>query len=214
MHNTLDILSDNGLTHYHNAPIHDKRDGKDWVTWPNHQSGRYNCESHFAKINQYKKIVETEAFTCLLFDGSLVRAAYGFNNETLMIHNLLWWPSPFRITSEDLVGGGILDFFDLYADSGEWHERLEMRTPFRFDYDTEKAAEDHPLSHLHMQTSDCRLYIDRPLSFNRFITFIFKNFYPDVYKKHYFWGDLVDIKLVDDSAPPQMKEEAALSWLS
>lgn len=55
MHNTLEVLSDKGLTHYHNNPIYEKREDKDWVTWPNHQPGRYNCETYFARIEQYKK---------------------------------------------------------------------------------------------------------------------------------------------------------------
>lgn len=162
--------------------------------------------------NNTKKIIETEAFTCLLLDGSLIRAAYAFDGEQLVSHNLLWWPSPFKITKEDLAIGGLLELFDLYSDKSEWTNHIVMRTPLRFDLDIKNAKYDHPASHLHMQTANCRIHVDRPISFNRFITFIFRNFYPEEYRKHDFWNDLFDMKLIDDDLSPQLEGEVAFCW--
>jgi len=210
IYNTLSLLSDSGLTVYHHRPVYSKREGLDLVTWPNHQSGRYNCENFFGRIEQYKKIIGTEAFSCLLFDGSFVRAAYGFDSEGLSVHNLLWWPSPFRISREDLTYGGVLDIFDLYAE--DWQENIKMRTPVRFDYDAKKASMDHPASHVHLQSPNCRLYVDKPVSFNIFIKFIFKNFYSEQYSAYDFWDDLRETQLVRDAMPEPVRGEIRLGW--
>lgn len=208
--NTLSLLNAYNLLIYYNSPIFENRENKQWVTWPNHQPGRYNCESFFGKIEQYRKILETEAFTCLLFDASIVRIAYGFDGEKLTNHNLLWWPSPFQITEEDLQLGGVLEIFDLYASEKNWHDGIRMRSPVRFDFDSASSADDHPASHVHLQDPACRIHVDRPMSFNRFINFIFKNFYIDVYNKYKFWGDLRDTSFDCDAS--RQPSDNFLGW--
>lgn len=210
MKNTLMLLAESNVLIYYNSPILEERESKKWVTWPNHQPGRYNCEPFFGKIEQYRKILGTEAFTCLLCDGSIVRAAYGFEEEKLTNHNLLWWPSPFQITEDDLQLGGVLEIFDLYADERDWHEGIRMRTPIRFDFDSANCADDHPASHVHLQDPACRIFVDRPVSFNRFIKFIFKNFYIKVYDKISFWSDLRDIDFDCDGSRPPL--DTFLGW--
>jgi hypothetical protein len=82
-----------------------------------------------------------------------------------------------------------------------------MRSPVRFDFDVKNAADEHPASHLHMQNGKCRLFVDSPVCFNRFIKFVFRNFYPDTYKQHFFWGDLENCRLyfgnAEDQSPPK-----------
>ena len=203
MRNTLNLLTENGLTIYHNHPIYQEASSIVNITWPNHTPGRHNCEPSFGKISQYRGIVESGAYTCLLFDGAMVRAAYSFEENFLIGHSLLWWPSPFLIDSSDLELGGVLDVFDLYADSKSWHEQIQMRTPVRFDFDIKNSSDGHPASHLHMQSGKCRLFVDRPICFNRFIKLIFRNFYQDTYKQYTFWGDLEHIQLHYNNADEQ-----------
>ena len=193
--NTLYLLAEKGLTICSNSPVYQESSRGINITWPNHVSGRYNCEPSFGKILQYREIVKSGAFTCLLFEGSMVRAAFSFEDEFLVSHSLLWWPSPFLIDSSDLEVGPVLDIFDLYAASEDWHEQIQMRTPVRFDFDVKISSNDHPTSHLHMQSGKCRLFVNSPVCFNRFIKFIFRNFYPDKYKQFSFWGDLENIRL-------------------
>ena len=97
----------------------------------------------------------------------------------------------------------MLDIFDLYADSNGWHEQIQMRSPVRFDFDVKNAADEHPASHLHMQSGKCRLFVDSPVCFNRFIKFVFRNFYPDTYNQHFFWGDLENCRLYFSNAGDQ-----------
>lgn len=201
--NTLDLLTENGLTIFHNYPVYQERSGEINITWPNHVPGRHNCEPSFGKIAQYRGIVKTGAYTCLLFDGAMVRAAYSFEDDLLVSHSLLWWPSPFLIEASDLELGGVLDIFDLYADSNGWHEQIQMRSPVRFDFDVKNAADEHPASHLHMQSGKCRLFVDSLVCFNRFIKFVFRNFYPDTYNQIFFWGDLENCRLYFSNAGDQ-----------
>ena len=76
-----------------------------------------------------------------------------------------------------------------------------MRTPIRFDYDIKNVSDNHPKSHMHMQNSECRIFVDRPLCFNKFIKFIFKNFYYKKYIQYDFWENLDELKIGDISIP-------------
>jgi hypothetical protein len=210
--NTLNLLSENNLTIFHNQPVIKEYQNVTSITWPNHVPGRHNCAPVFGKISQYRTILETGAFTCLLFDGALVRIAYSFKFGSLADYSLLWWPSPFKIDSGDLELGGILDIFDLYASSNDWHENIQMRTPVRFDFDSNNATIKHPASHLHFQESNCRLYVDRPVCFNRFIKFIFLNFYPNTYSNFSFWEDLEDVSLTAKAFDLPVRNYPYVGW--
>lgn len=215
MQNTLNLLTDNGLTIYHNNPLYQACNGEVMITWPNHVPGKHNCEPSFGKILQYRRIIETGAYTCLLLDGSMVRAAYSFEDDCLVSHSLLWWPSPFVLDSSDLKLGQVLDLFDLYADSTNWHKDIQMRTPVRFDFDPANASDDHPASHVHMQSGNCRISVDSPICFNRFIRFIFRNYYCDSYKQHFFWDDLQIERLYCNPAfQPISPKHEFFSWRS
>jgi hypothetical protein len=212
MHNTLSILTERGLTIFHNNPVYKERNGEITISWPYHIPGRINCSPHFGRIPQYRSFIETGAFTCLLIDGAIIRAAYKFKGRDLVSHTLLWWPSPFAIAPEDLELGGVVEIFDLYSGSNDWHEQIQMRTPVRFDYDSVNASSSHPASHVHMQTSECRLYVDRPVCFNRFIKFIFLNFYPKLYHQHSFWGDLEETIFNSKSMHNMQSNQAYFGW--
>lgn len=202
--NTLFLLQENDLTIFYNDPIYRESREEIRITWPNHVPGGHNCERNFLKIKQYREIINANAFTCLLFDGAMIRVAYSFEDNFLVSHSLLWWPSPFPIDANDQAQSGVLDIFYLNANSKNWHEQIQMRSPVRFDFDVKNAANDHPASHLHMQSGECRLFVDIPVCFNRFIKFIFRNFYPDKYKQHFFWDDLENCCLHFDIAGEPM----------
>ena len=210
--NTLRLLTDNDLTIYYNQPVIQETHQRVRITWPNHVTGKHNSASSFGKISQYRAIIETGAFTCLLLDGAILRASYSFDSNELTEYNLLWWPSPFIIDAEDLKIGAVLDIFDLYADSNEWHKDIKMRTPIRFDLDINNASKDHPASHVHFQESNCRLHVDRPICFNRFIKFIFKNFYPNIYSRCFFWKDLQDMSFDVEAVSLIEQPQSYLGW--
>lgn len=208
--NTLTLLSDNDLLINYISPIKKTTKNQYLISWANHISGSFNCEKYFGRILQYKNIIKNNAYTCILFDGSIIRIAYEYNKNGLYKHSLLWWPAPFKIQKNDLELGGILDIFELYANDNTWSENIQMKSPIRFDYDSSNYSEAHPLSHLHIQSSDCRMYIDRPICFNKFIKFIFKNFYCDTYKSYKFFNELEEIKF--DYIQEPSDKQVYITW--
>jgi len=159
------------------------------ITWPNHVSGDINY-GYFNNIEQYRVFLTASAYTCLLIDGSILRVCYEFKRGELVRHSLLFWPAPFPITTNDLIVGGLIEIFDLYSMGQEWQDLLIMRTPMRFDYDPVFTSAGHPNAHLHMQNKDCRVALSEPMCFNRFVKFIFRTIYPEIYIAFDFWDDL------------------------
>jgi hypothetical protein len=73
-------------------------------------------------------------------------------------------------------GGGLLEFImDAFLDKIE--DNLLLRSPVRFDYAPDAAADFHPASHVTINTASCRIPARSPLQFDTFIKFIFENFY-------------------------------------
>lgn len=76
---------------------------------------------------------------------------------------------------------------ELFRGHGE--EYLRLRTPVRFDFDPDAAAERHPASHLSLNDQDCRIPVRGPMSLGHFIEFVFRHFYSSVWAKHDFLAD-------------------------
>ena len=97
-----------------------------------------------------------------------------------MQESLLYWPAPIIISEEDIDELGIREAVNMYFSDEELRSKSAiMRSPFRFDFDSLNANELHPATHVHLQHADCRISAKRPICFNTFIKFVFKNFYPD-----------------------------------
>ena len=149
------------------------------ITWRNHNANRANSGGSFRKLEQYMFILHNNSYHCLLFDGSIIRANFEFEDNILLTQNLLWWPAPYNF--DELLAEGyppIELMNDFYGDP-KWYEALKMRSPIRIDFDSEINTENHPQTHMHIQHEETRLSIQKPICFNKFVDFIFRNFYPD-----------------------------------
>lgn len=62
----------------------------------------------------------------------------------------------------------------------------------RFDYDPGASRDRHAASHLHIQASDCRIPLERPLGFSTFVRFIFRNFYKTEWESTDIWEDFTN----------------------
>lgn len=212
--NTLNLLTLNKLTIAQNDPLFQASGSQATVTWPNHVAGRINSENHFGHIAQFRHFLETGAFHCLLTDGSIIRGSYTFEGDRLIKHSLLWHPSPFPLEPEDLTAwGGPLDLIDLYMTGRDWHQHIRMRSPLRFDFDPSIESSEHPASHLHLQTNSCRLFVDRPVCFERFIKFVFKNFYPELYSGNSYLTGLKETSLGNELLVKANDGEAYVGWV-
>ena len=74
---------------------------------------------------------------------------------------------------------GFLEGLIQFAPNRDPFTEAIMRSPLRFDFDPSNTSELHPATHVHMQHADCRISAKRPICFNTFIKFVFKNFYPN-----------------------------------
>ena len=55
-----------------------------------------------------------------------------------------------------------------------------LRSPIRFDYAPEAAADFHPASHITINKHTCRIPVCAPMRFDQFTRFVLENFYPHV----------------------------------
>ncbi|TVM30216.1 DUF2290 domain-containing protein [Oceanidesulfovibrio marinus] len=200
--NTLELLQDQNLIFYFNPiKIEEKYSwqsilpGKGnslcvHLTWPNHNPGSHNVGKNFGTFTQYFSLISTRAFNCILNDGSIIRFSFYFADSFLLSHSLLYWPCPYNISPEDLAIFSIDDLIELNEDIKV--SESSFRSPLRFDYDLSNNNSYHPGCHLHMQTGATRIPMRSPISFNRFVTFIYQHFYPEEYSRGSFWDDLED----------------------
>ena len=179
INSTLDMLLEEKLAYNVNrVPKVDRTKIECTVTWNNHIPARENSGKSFTSIKQYEYILKNNSYHCLMYDGSLVRANFCFNDGVLISENLLWCPSPFS-ENADLLGiftpHDLLE--DIYGDK-EWYKKINMRTPIRFDFDSKKHENNHTAAHAHFQHHDTHVDVIKPICFNRFIEFIFQTCYP------------------------------------
>lgn len=180
INSTLDMLQQKHLSVTYNlVNTPDYTNTQCQITWNSHISSRNNCGSSFTKLDQYLFILKNNSYHSLLFDGSLIRANFKFENNILLSQNLLWWPSPYNYSELLQDGFSPLDIMENFYSDSKWFETIKMRSPIRVDYDFNLNTVTHPKSHMHIQHENTRLSIDSPICFNRFVDFIFRNFYAE-----------------------------------
>jgi hypothetical protein len=86
------------------------------------------------------------------------------------------------------MGYGLVEILEDLSPQ-ELKERLNLQSPIRFDFNREKAREDHPASHVHMLRNECRIPVFAPLSIGHFVKFVFRQFYPEKWKDSVFLQD-------------------------
>ena len=131
-------------------------------------------------VSEYREWIASQGYSVLLFDGSFIQISYDFEDQELIAHRLMYFPCPFDLDQELLEIFPLVDVVDMYQESGTPCVRL--RTPIRFDYDNASAANHHPASHMTFQWSHCRIPVVSPISLGHFIQFVFKNFYPNIWR--------------------------------
>lgn len=59
-----------------------------------------------------------------------------------------------------------------------------MRTPMRFDFDTAREEENHPLVHIHTQFDDTRIRVQQEICFPAFMKKVIRTFYREKWAMH------------------------------
>ncbi len=181
VNSTLEMLQLQHLSVcYNSMTIPDYTSPDCQITWKNHVSDRSNAGESFTKLEQYLHILRNNSYHSLLFDGSLLRANFIFQNNILLSQNLLWWPAPYNYGNLLLDGYSPIQILDDFFSDPKWFDVIKMRSPIRIDFDSSINTLDHPSTHMHTQHEDCRMVIQQPICFNRFVNFIFSNYYPNL----------------------------------
>lgn len=178
MLNTMEWLYGGKLLYYYNEVKLEEIDGMEIITWNNHVGGRLNCGKAFSTLAQYEHILSNNSFTCILYDGSLIRSTFTFKNNKLIGHSHLWWPAPFVCDGAIKSDQTPIELYDGLITNYKWFDSINMRSPVRIDYDPSNDTVEHPAVHMHTQHHECRIKVNKPICFNRFIQYIFNNFYP------------------------------------
>lgn len=203
------------LVSFDNSPCERRCGPLHRVSWPETHDTALRTWG-FGTLEQYLSFVRNGDFTCLLWDYSILQASYDCDGPDVVAHSLLYWPAPV------LIHEPVDDLADLCAAVEMCLEspakavslcQLFLRSPMRFDFDPDRAGDDHPQVHLHTQFDDTRIRVERPMSFNTFVKLVFRTFYRDV------WASNPDLSGLHEQPVPLLKEELeptvhslCLSW--
>ncbi|MNO23264.1 hypothetical protein D3C76_130640 [compost metagenome] len=181
INNTLEWLQTENVIYFYNPVSPIIMNDKIFITWNNHQSSRANAGSAFTTLTQYEHILQSNSFHAIMYDGSIIRSSFEFKKQKLINHSHLWWPSPYNYkVNFDKMNP--IDAFEDFITSVDWNNSITMRSPIRIDFDPRKSvlSNTHPAVHMHTQHHECRIKLDNPICFNRFIKYILTNFYPQL----------------------------------
>lgn len=126
-------------------------------------------------ICHYIQVLKNNDFSLMLADGSLIQVAYKVENDAIQWHRLCYFPCPIIFSDEDIQEYTVLDLFEVFSDQ-ELHDRTQMVTYFRFDFDRSFSDHRHAHSHFTFGNSECRIPVFGPISIANFFDFIVDHF--------------------------------------
>jgi hypothetical protein len=208
--NVLDYLVDAQIALYANPAV----DSGGFVTWRTARASGalFDGRSH-PTIQDYRRWAEQGQYSAILLDFSLLQISYAFEKGVgLASHRLQYVPCPYRLDLGDLGLTGDLDvgdLLDLYDNANA--EDIVLTTAVRFDFDRLAAKTDHPASHLTINTSSCRIPCAAPIGLGRFLAFVFRHFYPALWRLHPYLGQVPNLKHSGTITEPE-RHVPHLAW--
>ena len=175
MRNVLDFLQDSELALFTNPVL----ETPSRVTFPLNAQGPFLVDRSHPGIEQYRQWVGANAYSALLPDASLLQFTYDLDGTEVKGHRLAYIPCPYEVDQELLTSEPILDVVDVSQHSG-----YLMRSPLRFDFDRDACKPGHPAAHLTINGTDCRMACIAALHPLRFVDFVYRHFYPGLWKAH------------------------------
>ncbi|MFE0580726.1 DUF2290 domain-containing protein [Streptomyces sp. NPDC058874] len=133
-------------------------------------------------LEDYRRWVQSGAYSAYLRDGALLQITYDIEGGEVTGHRLGYIPCPYRLDPEMVLQDPLLDLVDMHAEADP--TGMVLHSAVRFDYDPASASTGHPASHLTINSANCRVACAAPMHLGRFIDFIFRHFYPDLWKAH------------------------------
>ncbi|WP_441261237.1 DUF2290 domain-containing protein [Bradyrhizobium sp. 521_C7_N1_3] len=129
----------------------------------------------------YLALLERKEYSFLMRDGAIVQVSYTFEGGAIDRHRLLYLPCPFSV-DVSLLDQLEVSLSDLIREvyMSDLERSIALRSPIRFDYAPEAAADFHPASHITINEQTCRIPVRSPMRFDQFMRFVLENFYPHV----------------------------------
>ena len=175
----FDYLATSGISYIPNTIIRDYNS----VTWDRKLvSSEFIVEHKNESTRTYIHWLATSNYSAVLHDGSLLQVTYFFEKNKLVRHRLSYVPCPLPYDFRSIQLDTTLDEYIL--EGLQTNSHILMKSQIRFDFDAKMASPSHPESHLSINSINCRIACASPLRVGRFVKFIFKNFYPEIYDAH------------------------------
>lgn len=186
LENLLTLLLESGVAiSTTKVTLLQQRAGFQRVTWATSRSAPGELfRTSSATVSEYRDWIACQGYSAVLFDGSIIQFTYDFEYSDVIRHRLLYFPCPFDLDEELLYELSLVEVVELLEGSDA--SAVRLRSPLRFDYDPEASSLFHPASHMTFQWAHCRLPVMSPISPGHFIRFIFRNFYPAMWRVHDF----------------------------
>ncbi|MGK3957607.1 DUF2290 domain-containing protein [Arthrobacter sp. R4] len=132
-------------------------------------------------LDQYLAWIQSGAYSVILFDGSLLQLTYDVSGGAVSGHRLAYIPCPYELDLDLLAEGEpIADIVELHIG-----QVPVLRSPIRFDFDPAAAKPGHPATHMTLNATSCRIGCIAPMHALRFVDFVFRNFYSDLWEAHW-----------------------------
>ena len=168
------------------------------LSWPESRN-RHGvfAEQQFASLSEYRTFVIGSHYTSLLNEGSLLQISFDFKRDEMVAHRFCFYPCPLEFPENgypndfeawsDLLETELRRQIDALASEPTGPEGsdplgaeglLRLRSPLRFDFESENRVAAEPSSHVHINAAGARIPVHAALSINQFISFIIKNYYP------------------------------------
>jgi hypothetical protein len=127
--------------------------------------------AHENSYEHYVRMFNEGRYSYLLFDGSFISMRYELDGEKIVWHRFCYVPA---IVDLDVTAGESVDFLP----TRDEYLLTPRKTLLRFEYDPGSQADRHPFSHLHLNSSECRIPVSGALSVKDFLFAIVDMFYP------------------------------------
>ena len=158
------------------------------VTWDNEMKNGKRSRSDEVGYSEYLNVLENHDYSILLIDGGVIQMLLDYVGSKLMGYRYAYIPCPIYFSERELEyrEEENLTFFEFIGEFGQRDliNRFRIRPTFRFEYDPDTANEDYPSCHVHLSKSSSKIPVSRPVAYEQFLRFIFKNFYPEFFASY------------------------------
>jgi hypothetical protein len=165
------------------------------VSWPQAKDAQgMFVELTYASISEYRSFFRGTHYTCLLKDGALVQISFDFKNADMVAHRFCFYPCPLFLPDNidaidwdiwnDLLEEALFAEAQALEPSGlgggsiPTASAIRLRSPIRFDYESEEQTASESPSHVHLSDDVARIPVQSALSLSQFVHFVVLNFYP------------------------------------